>query len=555
MNKTNTIHPELLADLMRQGADIDRTLKILSLLDSPAYTSANGSTGTDTVTLPQEGDPRIIEVQNLESLRVHRKDLEDFINCYHLPPRLLEQIENHDSEYLLDRSILYKIGVFLYPSTAYGVLNGGSATTYGDNKKNQALSPSAYELIREDFLNQAEQCKNNPKGITSAYFEADGTAGPSFLLLKMRSLLIHALEYRLLSGDYSKPILPFFQMTSDSTDEKLREAYEQYREDPLLAELIQETRIDPTRALSAKQGLIGALTHSSEGSPRRIFDRAYGIPNRGLALPGGHGENFRVLAPIYRQLHAQGIRFVYLGNVDNSGYTIDPVELAYFALKHHSEQAEAAFEFAWRTPVDVKGGILVQDSSGYFTVGEISQRISSDQVQEEEAKGAHVLFNCATGLFSLDYLVEHLDSIPDKLPIRVSDQDKEAGKYAQAEQTTWEVLGLMKKPQIIAVEKNKRFIAAKMLLETFLASPRGMILDQAEKVDGLIKETSRLLRRGLQKLLEEEYGLEQVTGPSQRSSPQQGTGRPQESSLQQKHGHYRPRGLAALREELSRKLI
>ncbi|AEJ18918.1 UTP--glucose-1-phosphate uridylyltransferase [Gracilinema caldarium] len=524
MNKTHSIHPELMADMVRQGADVERTLKILSLLDTAVDANTEGSAASSSVTLPLEGDPRIMDLQNLTILRVPRRDLEEFFSRFHLPVRLLEQIETHRNEYQLTRKLLYKIGIFLYPYTAYGVLNGGSATTYGDSKKNQALSPSAYELLREDFFSQAEQCKNNPKGITSAYFEADGTAGPSFLLLKMRSLLIHALEYRLLSGDYSKPILPFFQMTSDSTDEKLYEAYEQYREAPLLAELIQETHVDPTKALSAKQGLIGALTHSSEGLPRRIFDRAYGIPNRGLALPGGHGENFRILAPIYRQLHEQGIRFVYLGNVDNSGYTIDPIELAYFALKHHCEGSEAAFEFAWRTPVDVKGGILVQDATGNFTVGEIGQRISSDQVQTEETKGAHVLFNCATGLFSLDYLLDNLDSIPDKLPIRVSDQDKEAGKYAQAEQTTWEILGLMKKPQIMAVKKNKRFIAAKMLLETFLASPRGIILDQADNVDAPIKETSRLLRSGLQKLLVEEYGFKQ------------------------EYGHYKPRGLAELRD-------
>lgn len=514
MNKTVPLHPALVADLEKQGADINRTLQILSLLsDTEHQIEAQSS-----VKLPKEGDPRITDLESLRGLEMDAATTETFFTRYSIPRTILDKIQQRGTRLYFSREVLYILGIYLFPYTAYGVLNGGSATTYGDIKKNQALSPSAFELFKEDFLVQAEQCKNNPKGITSAYFEADGTGGPSFLLLKMRSLLIHALEYRLLTGDYSKPVLPFFQMTSDSTDAKLREAYKEYRNDPLLRDLIAETRTDPTEVLSEKQGLIGALTHSSEGLPRKIFDRAYGIPNRGLALPGGHGENFRVLAPVYRKLHSQGIRFVYLGNVDNSGYTIDPIALAYFALKSHSEAAEAGFEFSWRTPVDVKGGLLVEEASGHLTVGEIGQRISSDTVRTEEAKGAHVLFNCATGLFSLDYLIENLDSIPNMLPIRLSDQDKEAGRYAQAEQISWEVLGLMKKPQIFAVRKQRRFLAAKMLMETYLASPQSAIIDQNPGVEAPIQETSRLLRTGLQDLLRNEYGFSLEAGCSKALS-------------------------------------
>jgi len=521
------LHPELVSDLERQGADITRTLTILSLLEE----TSQQTTEFGSVNLPKKGDPRIIDVQNMQHLRFPVATAKAFFTRFGLPKQLLDKTYTDGSNYVFTKKNLSILGVHLYPYTAYGILNGGSATTYGDSKKNQTLSPAAFELLKDDFLAQAEQCKNSPKGITSAFFEADGSAGPSFLLLKMRSLLIHALEYRILTGEMTKPVLPFFQMTSDSTDEKVREAYDQYRKDPLLADLIDETRIDPTAALSAKQGLIGALTHSTEGLPRRIFDRAYGIPNRGLALPGGHGENFRVLAPVYRQLYEEGIRFVYLGNVDNSGYTIDPLELAYFAMKNYSEGSEAAFEFSWRTPVDIKGGILVQEDSGRLTVGEIGQRISGDRVRQEETQGAHVLFNCATGLFSLEYLIKNLDSIPNMLPIRVSDQDKEAGKYAQAEQTTWEILGLMHNPQIMAVQKNRRFIAAKMLLETFFASPRGKLLDHVPEVEGPIKETSRLLRQGLHELLVDEYGL--IQGPA----------------------HYQPRSVKDLITDIGRKFL
>ncbi|MFQ3547732.1 MAG: UTP--glucose-1-phosphate uridylyltransferase, partial [Termitinemataceae bacterium] len=332
-----------------------------------------------------------------------------------------------------------------------------------------------------------------------------------FLLLKMRALLIRALEYRLLTGDHHTAVLPFFQMTSDATDAKLTAAYEDYRHHPLLRDLIRETGIDPTQPLSRKQSLIGALTHSSEGFPRRVFDRAFGQPNRGLALPGGHGENFRVLAPVYRELYRRGIRYVYLGNVDNTGFTIDPVELAYFALQrqgnHTTEKPDAAFEFSWRTPVDVKGGILIEQPTGHLTVGEIGQVISAEVLQEEEKNGAPVLFNCASGLFSLEYLITNLETIQDSLPIRVTDQEKEAGKYAQAEQTTWDIMGLISNPLVFAVQKQKRFIAAKMLLETFLASPCSLVIDQDPDVPESIKTTARMLRQGLKDLLTTTYGF------------------------------------------------
>jgi hypothetical protein len=48
----------------------------------------------------------------------------------------------------------------------------------------------------------------------------------------------------------------------------------------------------------------------------------------------------------------------------------------------------------------------------------------------------------------------------DSLPI-ASGAGQGGGRYAQTEQTTWEVLGLMEDPLIFAVAKEKRFVAAK----------------------------------------------------------------------------------------------
>lgn len=509
MEKENPISKELLADLRSKGADIERTLRILELINK------NSQALSPTAMkhrLPSEGDRRITDRTELGGIEIPKALAVRAFEKLNLSRAIKEFAEDRGKTYYFSPLGLRTLGILLYPQVGYGVLNGGSATTYADEKKNRGIDEGAFEILQEDFFRIADGTKNLPKGITPAYVEKDGNPGPSFLLLKMRSLLIHTLEYRLLTGDTETAVLPFFQMTSLATDGPLREAYQSYRQDPLLAELIDRTHSDPTNAENAQQGLLAALSGAELGWPRRIFDRAYGQENRGLALPGGHGENFRVLEPVYRKLRGRGIRFVYLGNVDNSGFTVDPVEIALLAL----QGAEGAFNFSWRTALDVKGGVLVETEEGRLSVADIGQAISAEEVAEQERRGGKVLFNCATGLFDLDYLVPHLDTIRDELPIRLSEQDKEAGRYAQAEQTTWEILSLMKHPLILAVAKEKRFIAAKMLMETLLAGPLGEKIENSSKISGKLRKTAALLRWGMEYLLETEFGFTEANTQGRR---------------------------------------
>jgi len=168
--------------------------------------------------------------------------------------------------------------------------------------------------------------------------------------------------------------------------------------------------------------------------------------------------------------------------------------------------------------VDVKGGILVETAEGR-TVADIGPAISFDEVRRLEASGASILFNCAIGLFDLDWLVPRLDEIARGLPLRVSDQDKDAGKYSQAEQVTWEVTGILPSFLAFAVSKYDRFIAAKLLAETLLTSGiagsggagsggagSGGAGSEAKLPQGLA-ETSLRLKEGLFKKLSDSYGL------------------------------------------------
>jgi UTP--glucose-1-phosphate uridylyltransferase len=494
--------PRLRDDLRAKGVDIDRTLRVVDLLNAETNIRT-AAAGIESARLPSAGDARIRDLQNGRTFRMAWKESKDRFDALGFADIWTSSGTRDGDFWVADISTLRDLGIRLYPRVAYGVLNGGSATTYGDRKKNQSLDPASFSLFERDFERLAQELHDKPKGITCAYVEADGSPGPSFLLLKFRSLLIHALEYRRLTGDRERPVLPFFQMTSMATDTPLKQAYEEYREHPLLADLIGPAGIDPTKAEGAVQGFLAALTHSAEGKERRIFDRAYGKSDTGLAMPGGHGENFRVLSKVYASLRSRGYRWIYIGNVDNSGYTIDPVAIAAAALG----EAQGAMEFSWRTALDVKGGVLVERPGGILSVADIGQAIRPEDLAEQEASGGTALFNCATGLFDLEYLVPRLEAIADTLPIRVSDQDKEAGRYSQAEQTTWEVLGLLDRPQIFAVPKERRFIAAKMLMETLLAGPLGARIDSEPTVPPTIRETAARLRKGLYYLLENEYGF------------------------------------------------
>jgi hypothetical protein len=405
------------------------------------------------------------------------------------------------SELRFSPAALAELGERLYPRTAYGILNGGSATSYADRKKNLAFGEEVFAALETAFQEMAGLCEGRAKGLTPAYINPDGTPGASFLLLKLRARLLAAQAYRRRYGPSDLPVLPLFQMSSVGTDAELSDAYAEYAEDDLLRPLAEDLGIRACDFRTGVQPLIGAYTHSDSGRPKGVFDKAFGKADSSLALPGGHGQCFRVLAPALRALRDSGVRYAYLGNVDNLGYTPDPVEIGLLALSGQS----AAFDFSVRTPVDVKGGILVEAEGGKRMVADIGPAIAFSELRRLEEGGALILFNCATGLFDLDYLVPRLDEVAKSLPVRFSDQDKEAGRYSQAEQVTWEITGLLPSFLSFAVHKANRFIAAKILAETLLTSGVGV---EDPRMPPELAATSSLLHHGLEWKLYKTYGME-----------------------------------------------
>ncbi|POR05693.1 hypothetical protein AU468_00530 [Alkalispirochaeta sphaeroplastigenens] len=501
---TPPISPALGQRLLESGVDVERSLQILENLNRGDYDSIEP--------IRPQGIPRIdgeqvidrtCEVTLTISGEQYQRRLQEL--APEIPRERFGRPEGKNR--ILSQEDLENIGVLLYPYLSYGVLNGGSATSYGDRKKNEALDAQLLDLYQEEFSRLAPELAGKPKGITPAWVNPDGSRGASFLELKFRMVLLAGLRYKTTATRFQvtppgelTPGLPFFEMTSHATEAPLREAYRSFRESPLLRDLPgREEALETEHAL---QPLLAAFTHSSRGRPRGVFAEAFGTPGEPLGLPGGHGQNFSVLAPVYRKLFARGKRFVYIGNVDNLGCTLDPVSLAITALR----QAPGAFDFAFRTPVDVKGGVLVFDQQDRLNCADIGAAISRDDVLAAEEKGERILFNCATGLLDLEYLTNHLDRIIRDLPMRISDQDKDAGRYSQAEQVTWEVIAMLENPLVFGIDKYRRFLAAKMLLETLLTS--GLHLERARELQPTVEQLSQ----GLTRLLKEEYGMRLVEG-------------------------------------------
>ncbi len=492
--KASPIHPALAEQLSAAGVNIEKLLSFMEDLNSGKFSDAPA---TAVASVPGIDHPSIIDRRDRKTYRFPGVTARERFESLRLPfsCESVSRVEGAELEFTVEQ--LEKIGIYLYPKTAYGLLNGGSASSYADTKKNRTLDPAAFQRHEAFFKELSGLCAGRPKGVTPAYINPDGSPGYSFLLMKLRMILLHRQRYQRLTDKASDQLLPVFQMTSVHTDPAIQEALEQYRGSAELKDLSDSLGGTPVEVLTGIQTMLAAITHSSEGNPRRIFDRAYGNQHTGIAMPGGHGQNFEVLAPIYRQLYQQGIRYIWIGNIDNMGYTVDPVSLAIFALTG----AEAAFEESFRTPIDVKGGILVQDQNGHLNCADIGPVISTEEMLAFEKQGKPVLFNCGIGLFDLEKLITRLNEIPWKLPLRVTDQDKDAGRYAQAEQITWEVIGLLDTPVFFAVNKSRRFIAAKMLLENLMTS---LVDEKAADAASLV---TRELHSGLEDLLRSEYGM------------------------------------------------
>ncbi|MCL2481411.1 MAG: UTP--glucose-1-phosphate uridylyltransferase [Spirochaetaceae bacterium] len=487
----------LVSEMEKNNIDPEITNKILKTINAPNFVNNKSA---KVKGIPSADNKIIVDLSREIKWEVNYEQAKERLSKLTDTITLDGKKISKNGTITLNREELENIGLNLLPFTSLGILNGGSATSYVDYKKNSLYNKPLFDYCEYLFKDLSERYKNSPKGVAPAYINFDYSEGYSFLELKMRSLLIKAQKYIDTTGQKDLGHL-LFQMTSCNNNDQLVNKFKEYANSNILKKLADKTGIDITSPLTGVQPLIPAFTHSSLGKNRDIFTNADGEKGKILPLPGGHGQNFHVLRNIYETLYKEGKRFVYLGNVDNIGFNIDFAEVAILALSGK----EAAFDFSFKTPVDVKGGILVYDENDRLTCEDIGLAIPLDFVQEEEKKGKSILFNCATGLFNLEYLVKNIERIIESLPLRLSDQEKDAGKYSQAEQTTWEIIGLLDDFIIFGVDKYKRFLASKLIMENLLISRTGRIFSYFEQnKNDPMNSISIKMRKGLDNIFDKE---------------------------------------------------
>ena len=328
------------------------------ILDAVNTSGCQDISMLDVDVLPRPDGKDIFTLDKNIKFRITKENADRILSEFKISTQVLSNVQKDGETLIFDFENLRILGLHLIPYLSYGVLNGGMATSYGDVTNNSKFNAELFKDAQIQFDRLSASAKDKPKGITPAFINPDGTNGFDFLELKMRSILLNILESQSVTGKGKDAYqYAMFQMTSHNTDSKLREKYKEYKNSPILKELIEKTGIDITQPESAIQPLIPVFTHTQDGYPLSFFKKKDGTI---YALPGGHGQNFFVLKEVYKKLLEKGKRFVYLGNVDNIGFTISPVELAILALSGR----HASFDFSFKTPVDVKGGILVREKSG-----------------------------------------------------------------------------------------------------------------------------------------------------------------------------------------------
>ncbi|GAB1433348.1 hypothetical protein MASR2M29_19740 [Spirochaetota bacterium] len=217
--------PMLVEDMQKKNIDVKAVLAILDDINS-------GRRGHDPIPaaagVPPLDGKTIIPLGS--AYRINKKIAEESLKALsvNIPKGAIED----GKDLVFGNDILKELGEELYSITAWGILNGGLATSYADKKKNEAMIPGLFEVIKPGFERMAPLCDGRPKGLAPAYINPDGSQGESFILLKMRAALVKAESHIERFGSGPRPVLPMFQMSSDGTDLALARAYEEYRQHP-----------------------------------------------------------------------------------------------------------------------------------------------------------------------------------------------------------------------------------------------------------------------------------------------------------------------------------
>lgn len=161
----------------------------------------------------------VVDSKSLEKLYIeprHRSNLASLLSSGHAET-LLQSLAPAG---FLDQAGLEALGLELLPLASFGILNGGAATSYVDISKNTAAYGDYFKTAEGLFKKLAGELAGKPKGLAPAFFNSDGSSGPSFLALKLHNLALLGDRYKNKSIlvkqgiNLGVPLLPWVQMAN-----------------------------------------------------------------------------------------------------------------------------------------------------------------------------------------------------------------------------------------------------------------------------------------------------------------------------------------------------
>ncbi|HIB69896.1 MAG TPA: UTP--glucose-1-phosphate uridylyltransferase [Phycisphaerales bacterium] len=181
--------------------------------------------------------------------------------------------------------------------------------------------------------------------------------------------------------------------------------------------------------------------------------------------PPGHGDIYASLLDggLLEKLRAEGIRYLFVSNIDNLGAVLDSRAPAYM----EREGLSFLMEVTRRGENDRKGGHLARSKSGGLLLREVAQCPKSD-LEEFQNIEKHRFFNTNNLWIALDDIDESWTELPlivNRKPL--IPQDKSSQQVVQLEQAMGAAIGIVGRAGAVEVERD-RFLPVKTTNELLL---------------------------------------------------------------------------------------
>lgn len=191
--------------------------------------------------------------------------------------------------------------------------------------------------------------------------------------------------------------------------------------------------------------------------------------------PTGHGDIYASLldSGLIEELKNEGIRYLFVSNIDNLGAVLDSRPLVY--MREHG--LTFLMEVTRRTDNDRKGGHLARSKDGGLLLREIAQCPEEDLTHFQDIN-KHRFFNTNNLWIDLNAVTEAWTELPlivNRKPVKPHQPD--SPQVVQLEQAMGAAIGIVEKAGAIEVERD-RFAPVKTTNELFLLRSDLFTLDE-----------------------------------------------------------------------------